>query len=111
MYAQGLGVKQNYKQAFQLAFKAAKLNDIGGQFMVGQLYASGLGVEKDKVRATAWYNIVGSKRNAPAPAHRNLAEQAWKISLSLVETMTEKEINEALELSIKFGQEMSGSNR
>ena len=55
MYAIGLGVERDLKQAVQWYRKAADQGYSSAQFHLGLMYAHGLGVEKDEKKAIEWY--------------------------------------------------------
>ena len=55
MYKYGLGVKQDYKKAFEWVFKSAEQGNSFGQCSLGWMYENGRGVEKDLKRAIEWY--------------------------------------------------------
>lgn len=55
MYSIGLGVSQDYKQAFSLYHKAALRNNTDAIFAVASLYQKGLGTQHNVRLATEWY--------------------------------------------------------
>ena len=55
MLTNGVGVRQDYKQAYGWFKKAARQGYAESQNNLGVLYARGLGVEKDYRQAVAWY--------------------------------------------------------
>ena len=56
MYAMGLGVKQDYRRAFDWYLRSAMKGHPGAQSGVGWYYELGLGMpQKDLVRAYMWY--------------------------------------------------------
>ncbi|MBZ1893395.1 sel1 repeat family protein, partial [Klebsiella pneumoniae] len=55
MYANGLGVNQDYQQAKSWYEKASVQNDVDAQFLLGEMYNDGLGVGQDYQQAKMWY--------------------------------------------------------
>ena len=55
MYAQGLGVQQDFGQALIWFRKSADQGDELAQFFLGVMYRDGNGVWQDKSQALAWY--------------------------------------------------------
>jgi len=55
MYAEGRGVPQDDKKAFDWYSKAADQGDVGAQYNLGQMYRTGRGVPRDDKKAVAWY--------------------------------------------------------
>ena len=66
MYNSGIGVKQNFPEAYKWYDKAAKQGDISAQYNIGQLYRKGQGVEKSAATALMWYKRAAAKGNARA---------------------------------------------
>ena len=56
-YANGRGVRKNYKEAVKWYHKAAEQGDAAGQYNLGLMYRKGRGVPKDYVAAYAWYSV------------------------------------------------------
>ena len=54
-YCEGRGVKQDYKKAFELAFKCAEQGLIAAMALLGDFYFYGWGVKKDKEKARYWF--------------------------------------------------------
>jgi TPR repeat protein len=71
----------------------AEQGDVGGQFLLGQMYYFGLGVPVDFVRAFMWFTIAASN-----PAHPR-AGSVNKVLYALAEQMTQAEIDEAARLA------------
>lgn len=55
MYCYGLGIEQDYSQAFDWFLKSSKENNKFAQFSLANLYYYGNGVEKDLSQAFLWY--------------------------------------------------------
>lgn len=55
MYAQGLGVRQDYTQAVQWYRKAAEQGDAEAQYNLGLMYYKGEGVRQDLALAQEWF--------------------------------------------------------
>lgn len=67
-YARGVGVARDPAKAVELFCKAARRGDADAKFQLGQSYAFGQGVERDRELAVAWYYAAaaGKSRNAQA---------------------------------------------
>lgn len=63
IYAKGLGVKQDYKHAFQLFQKSAARDDSWGMYNLGSSYELGLGVAQDYKQARQWYEKAAARGN------------------------------------------------
>ncbi|HEY2913569.1 MAG TPA: tetratricopeptide repeat protein [Candidatus Angelobacter sp.] len=61
IYAKGLGVKQDYKHAFQLFQKSAARDEPWGMYNLGSSYELGLGVAQDYKQARQWYEKAAAK--------------------------------------------------
>ena len=66
LYANGLGVPQDYMTARGWYEKAAAQGHAGAQAQLGQLYASGLGVPQDHKKAQQWWEQAALQGNAQA---------------------------------------------
>lgn len=55
MYSNGLGVKQDYDEAFRWYYKSASQGYAGGQVAAGFAYELGRGVKKDYKTAVSWF--------------------------------------------------------
>ncbi|MGL5334797.1 MAG: tetratricopeptide repeat protein [Enterovibrio sp.] len=55
MYADGIGVAKDEKQAFYWYRKAAEQGYPEAQFALGAMYASGRGVDMDQKKAVHWF--------------------------------------------------------
>jgi soluble lytic murein transglycosylase-like protein len=54
-YVTGVGVRQDTQKALRLYCKAARKGDVEAKFQLGQIYAFGKGVERDRDLAAAWF--------------------------------------------------------
>ena len=54
IYAEGLGVPRDYKEAYDMFSDAAEHGLAQAQYRLGKLYQNGLGVTKDHSRACLW---------------------------------------------------------
>jgi TPR repeat protein len=61
MYAEGLGIPQDYKQAFAWFTKAAEQGETKAQYSLGLMYSKGLGVPQNDKQAAIWYAKVANK--------------------------------------------------
>jgi TPR repeat protein len=52
MYAQGFGVKKDFKKAMEYYIKASKNGNPNGQYLVGQFYEK---ISKEPKKAIKWY--------------------------------------------------------
>ena len=55
MYYKGIGVPEDYKQAFTWFENASGLGDPDSMNFIGFMYESGIGVERDLDQASRWY--------------------------------------------------------
>ena len=78
MYAQGLGVSQQFEEAAYWYLLAAKQGHAHAQFHLGFLHSHGQGVEQDYAKAYQWYCI--SERCGYGLARKNVAFIGKKIS-------------------------------
>jgi len=78
MYAQGLGVAQQFEEAAYWYLLAAKQGHAQAQFHLGFLHSHGQGVEQDYAKAYQWYCI--SERCGYALARKNVAFIGKKLS-------------------------------
>lgn len=65
-YADGMGVKQDFKEALKWYQRSAARGFALSQYRLGTLYERGFGVEKDIRRARAWYERAASLDNIKA---------------------------------------------
>ena len=78
MYAQGLGVNQQFEEAAYWYLLAAKQGHAQAQFHLGFLHSHGQGVEQDYMKAYQWYCV--SERCGYALAKKNVAFIGKKLS-------------------------------
>jgi len=55
MYLDGIGVKQNNKQAYYWIYKAATAGDNQAKYLLGFMYENGIEVKENMVLAVQWY--------------------------------------------------------
>jgi TPR repeat protein len=87
LYAQGLGVPEDIKEAIRLWTVAANQGDADAQSNLGYLYESGNGVTKDLVQAYVWYSLVIASN--PGNAYALVGRQ------SITKKMTPAQLAEA----------------
>jgi TPR repeat protein len=68
-YCKGVGVKQNFAEAFAWLSKASEQNDIQAQKDIGHLFSKGLGVVKDETAAFNWYMKAAQLNDPGGNAH------------------------------------------
>ncbi len=66
MYANGLGVPQDYKLARHWFHKAARLGNSAAQHTLGVMYHNGRGTLQDYALATHWYRQAAEQGHADA---------------------------------------------
>ena len=71
MYAKGDGVMINYKKAFEMYEKAARIDDNSfgsayGQYYLGVMYIEGVGTNKSFKNAAYWVNKAYENGNSEA---------------------------------------------
>ena len=66
MYAEGLGMEQDFKEAVRWYQKAADQEDLLAQTNLGEMYAEGLGVEQDFKEAVKWFEKAADQGAAMA---------------------------------------------
>ena len=89
LYIQGLGVTQNYKEAFKWAKLSSEQGYSNAQILLGLMYSSGEGTSEDLVYAHMWSNIAGSNGNSDGIENRD----------NLANRMTKKQITKAQKLA------------
>ena len=62
MYAKGLGVPQNYKEALRLFRLSAEQGYAQAQFNLGLMYDRGQGVSKDYTESIKWLKLAAEQR-------------------------------------------------
>jgi TPR repeat protein len=66
MYANGKGVKQDYKKAVEWYQKTADQGYVTAQYNLGLMYENGKGVKQDYKKAVEWYQKAADQGDAPA---------------------------------------------
>ena len=61
MYADGLGVPQDYAEAMKLYRLAAEQGNARAQANLGVMYGRGLGVPQDYAEAVKWYRLAAER--------------------------------------------------
>ncbi len=89
MYRNGLGVEQDFKEAFKWFQKAADQGDVNAQYFLGFAYFKGEGVLEDYVTGYAWWNIAAANEIGSAKISKG----------EIAKTMTAEDISKAQELS------------
>ena len=72
MYAQGHGVPQDFKKAFEIFKKVADEGDADAQYNVGLLYLSGQGVKKDSEEAAKYFGLATAQGQSDAEYNQAL---------------------------------------
>ncbi len=80
MYANGLGVVQDYKKAVKWYRTAAEQGNAPAQSNLGIMYSKGQGVLKDYVLGYMWFDIAASKGNNIARRNLKMAERIMSLS-------------------------------
>jgi hypothetical protein len=65
MYEEGLGVKQDYREAVKWYLKAAEKGNAQAQYKLGTMYALGKGVRKDRLEAGKWFGKAAGQGYEP----------------------------------------------
>ena len=66
LYSDGVGVEQNYKEAFKWFQKSAKKDCSDAQYGLGFLYAKGRGVQQSDKDAVYWFRRSAANGNVEA---------------------------------------------
>ena len=66
MYGEGLGVPQNYNEAFKWFSQAAGQGLAQAQYQIGAMYLMGLGVSQDNDKALHWFRLSANQGEANA---------------------------------------------
>ncbi len=90
MYANGLGVSQDYAEALQWYRKADEQGYAKAQNNLGLMYGKGQGVPQDDAQAHMWYNLAAS--TSPPGKDRDRAVKNRDI---VAKRMTPAQISEA----------------
>ena len=100
-YANGRGVRKDYKEAIKWCRKAAEQGDAVGQYNLGLMYRKGRGVRKDYVAAYAWYRLAaysgfkGGSKSRETIAEEMTPEQIAKAQELSKELLKQIEANKA----------------
>lgn len=62
-YERGVGIKQNFKEAFNYYKKSAELDYEDAFISLANLYFKGVGTEKNLQEAEKWYKKAASNEN------------------------------------------------
>ncbi len=92
MYANGLGVPQDYREAVKWFRKSAQHGDTHSQFNLALLYRNGDGVPQDYVSAYAWWNTAVAQGDEGSQKNRD----------TIIKQMTPAQIEKAQELSKEY---------
>lgn len=95
IHAEGLGVEQDYEIAARYFREAAELDDAASRYNLGIMYARGLGVVRDDIEAVFWLNTASVIAGAPDSGLPQLAQDAERLALTILMTMSQAEIDEA----------------
>jgi len=88
MYHEGLGVLQDYAEAFKWCRLAAEQGFSKCQGALGDLYENGHGVPQDYVKAHMWYNIAGANGASKGNEDRDeIADQMTAADISQAQAM------------------------
>ncbi len=66
MYYNGIGIPQDYVEAFKWYKMAAELGYAKAQYSFGSMYANGQGVPKDDTEAFKWFKMAAEQGDADA---------------------------------------------
>ena len=102
MYANGLGVPQDYKEAVRWYQAAAEQGNADAQNNLGFMYDNGWGVPQDYIHAFMWYSLATS----------DLTDEDRHMSVtnrdSVAEKMTSEQIAEAQRLAREWKPKTGG---
>ncbi len=102
MYANGIGVPQNYIEAVRWFHKAAGKNDAMSRYNLALLYSRGLGVERKDEEALYLLYSTAIIAGTPELNTAQLAKTAENFAVALMMTMEDVEIDSAFKRSKKF---------
>ena len=71
-YERGVGVGQDTQKAVRLYCQAARKGDVNAKYYLGQIYAFGGGIEKDRELAAAWFYEAAQGKHPRAGGLLNL---------------------------------------
>lgn len=88
--------KQDYSAALAILGDAAIAGDPDAQFVLGRMYARGLGVLQDFVQAHRWYNVAAANGQRMAPLARDaISEEMTAEQIALAQQMAQKSMAES----------------
>jgi TPR repeat protein len=93
MYANGLGIPQDYQEAVKWYRKGAQQGNVNAQNNLGRMYATRLGIQQDFIRAHMWLSITAAALNGDE------AKNAMKFRNDVASRMTAAEIEKAQEMA------------
>jgi uncharacterized protein len=100
MYADGLGVPQDYAEAMRWRRRAANQGNALAQIAIGLMYRDGHGVPKDYIRAYMWFELAThSNEPADVAGHYTAAQTALVGRDDVAQYMTPAQIAEARKLA------------
>ena len=100
MYANGLGVPQDYTEALKWYRKAAIQGYTKAQYALGAMYANGIGVPQDYVQSYAWFQL----------AAEGGLEKASAARMDLRRAMNSNELEEARKLGRELWEKYGNKN-
>jgi len=93
LYANGMGVEQDFTEAARWLYEAAEANEGSSQYDLAVLYANGTGVEQDYSAAYYWFTRSAINGFAPAEeAQGRLREMLPPQQIGMVEQMVQKDL-------------------
>ena len=96
MYANGLGVPQDFEIAVNLYLRAAEQGDATAQYLLGLTYDKGQGVGRNEVFAYKWLNLAAARAPKREREHYMLLRDA------VASKMTRAEVAEAQSLAVEW---------
>jgi uncharacterized protein len=96
MYANGLGVPQNFEAAIDLYVPAAEQGNPTAQYLLGLMYDKGQGVGQNDILAHKWLNL------AAARAPRREREYYIRLRDAVASKMTGAQVAEAQSLAVQW---------
>jgi TPR repeat protein len=81
-YEHGVGVEQHTGRAVRLYCKAAERGDMDAKFQLGQIYAFGRGIERDRDLAVAWFQAAARGKDPKAAGMLRLLKAEGKPKLT-----------------------------
>jgi len=96
MYANGLGVPQDFEVAAELYLLAAERGDTTAQYLLGLMYDKGQGVGRNEILAYKWLNL------AAARALKREREYYIRLRMAVASKMTRAQVAEAQSLAVEW---------